>query len=66
MTIQYDNISEEDFKSFLEALKHADKPAYAEEGKDGFVDLYNYWNKISHERNGRTRFELKIQNNLSK
>jgi len=64
--IQYDNISEAKFTEFLEALKNADKEAYEEEGQDGFVDLYNYWNKISYERHGMVRFEEKILKNKLK
>ena len=35
-----------------------------EESKDGFVDLYNYWNEIyTHKRSGKRRFYSKIAAN---
>jgi len=64
MSIVYGKLTENDFKEFLEVLKQVDEAEYKEESKDGFVDLYNYWNEIyTYERSGPIRFYSKIAAN---
>ena len=66
-TIKYKNISKGEFDEFLRVLKELDINSYNEEGADGFVDLYNYWNNIvTNERSGRRRFNEKIKQNRMK
>lgn len=57
-SIQYDSISKEDFKEFLEVLKQKDPEEYEMEGRDGFLDLYNYWNQA-----GSRRMQIKLSQN---
>jgi len=56
--IEYSDISKEDFKEFIDVLEEKDAGEYAEEGADGFADLYNYW-----EGAGNTRFQIKLRTN---
>lgn len=65
-TIIYKNITKAQFDEFLEALRLADEKEYVAEGKDGFVDLYNYWDAIIDERGGLRRFNEKILKNKAK
>ena len=46
------------FKEFVEILRTGDPKAYADEGKDGFLDLFNYWSAMP-ARN----FSVKLQEN---
>ena len=57
--IEYnEEISKEDFKEFVDVLEEKDSDAHAEEGADGFVDLYNYWSE-----EGLRRMKVKISAN---
>ncbi len=64
--IEFDNISIAQFQEFVDVLQKADERAYADESRDGFLDLYNYWNNISYERGGKTRFNQKLLDNKAK
>jgi hypothetical protein len=64
--IEFDNISIAQFQEFVDVLKISDERDYSDEGRDGFLDLYNYWNKISYERGGSTRFRQKLADNKAK
>jgi len=57
--IEYnEEISKEDFKEFVDVLEQKDAGEFAEEGVDGFVDLYKYWSEA-----GNTRFQIKLSQN---
>ena len=64
--IVFDKISKSQFKEFIDVLFKVDKSAYLDEGKDGFLDLYNYWNGVAHERCGMRRFNRKLIANCEK
>lgn len=57
--IEYgEEITQEEFKDFVDTLEKKDADECAEEGKDGFVDLYNYWTGA-----GNRRFQIKLSEN---
>ena len=62
-TIKFQNeyITPEKFNEFLTVLQKVDEKEYNDEAKDGFVDLYNYWNEA-----GYRRFSIKLNQNKSK
>ena len=52
--IKYEGqISKVRFEAFVKILKEIDLPAYKDEGKDGFLDLYNYWYGVGYRRFAR-------------
>lgn len=54
-------IKREDFIQFLDILFKLDRLEYASELKDGFLDLFNYWENL-----GNSRFRQKIKQNSIK
>lgn len=64
--IVFDKILKSQFEEFIDVLFKVDKAAYLDEGKDGFLDLYNYWNGVAHERGGMRRFNSKLIANCEK
>jgi hypothetical protein len=64
--IEFDNIPIAQFQEFVDVLGKADEKVYLDEGRDGFLDLYNYWNKVYCERGGRRSFYQKIIDNKAK
>ena len=64
--IEFNNISKKDFQEFVDVLQKADEPVYKEEGADGFLDLYNYWDGVVTQRGGRRSFYSKIEKNKEK
>jgi len=57
--IQYnERITKREFDEFLVELKRIDPATYRDEGKDGFVDLYEYWSNL-----GWRRFNEKLERN---
>ena len=60
--IKFTTISKEKFFKLLDQIKKIDKlrgwKSYEEEGADGFLDLYNYWDEL-----GLRRFDAKVERN---
>lgn len=56
--VYQEEISEEDFKEFLDVLKKKDPEEFEKESKDGFLDLYNYWCEA-----GIRKMQIKLRNN---
>ena len=54
-------LTKEDLTEFVELLRTGDPNEYANEGKDGFEDLYNYWVGL-----GSGRFLRKLVTNREK
>ncbi len=54
-------IPKEKFIEFLDNLFQVNRKEYANEMKDGFLDLFNYWSEL-----GYSRFIKKLNSNLLK
>lgn len=65
--IEYDRVSKETFTELLDTMKARDVKTvtggeYIDEGRDGFLDLYKYWNDLGKYANKRIREKIKTNN----
>ena len=60
-SIKYTDISKSDFAEFLRVFKKMNLEEYSVEERDGFYELYLYWEQL-----GQVRFDIKLAENTEK